>query len=58
MDKIKYNITLEINGIVPFRVSKGDLENPSNFRKLLKKYIQNSLGCQVNIKECNIECLE
>lgn len=58
MNKIKYNITLEINGIVPFKTSQGDLENSSNFKKLLKKYIQTSLGCQVEIKECIIECLD
>ena len=58
MDKIKYDIVLEIKGIVPFRVSKGDLENPSNFKKVLKKHIQTSLGCQVDIKECSIECVE
>ena len=51
MDKIKYDIVLEIKGIVAFRVSKGDLENPSNFKKVLKKYIQTRLGCKVDIKE-------
>ena len=58
MEKIKYNISLDIQGIVPFRVEEGALEDLNNFKKLLKKYIQRTLRCEVTIKECEITCLE
>ena len=41
MDKIKYDIVLEIKGIVPFRVSKGDLEKP-------KAWIVNEKIAEIN----------
>ena len=40
MEKIKYNISLDIQGIVPFRVEEGALEDLNNFMDF-----QNSIHC-------------
>lgn len=58
MEKIKYFISLDIKGTVPFPMEEGLLEDITLFKKTLKKYIETTLGCQCKVKKCKLDWKE